>query len=145
MDCSSTCGILKGWFAPEYLVKEKTCVAGHYETSHILSRVVVTPLATIDGFAKVFLAPLMALVGVVAMPIIALVRKCALGKDDGGKWMKAWGVCLLTTVGTVAFLVVTGYYIPLLASTAIFVSLFAASICLHVYLGVKAPSPTIPT
>jgi hypothetical protein len=80
------------------------------------------------------------LVGVVVMPIIALIRLCQ-GKRDSTDWLKAWCFCLLGLSASIAFFGVTCYYFPLVTSFGLLITFICISIILHVYKYVKEPIP----
>ena len=136
--CFSSGGsIFCSWVMPETLVHPQ--LDQFYRQNPIGARVIATPLALISGIVKLFLFPIICAVGVVIMPLIALIKACQ-GKKDFGPWLSAWAFSLLGLAGSVAFMSVTTFHLPLLASVGIFLSLLTISITLHVYQFVKEPS-----
>lgn len=109
-----------------------------YQENPIGARIIATPLALISGVVKVFLFPIICAVGVVVMPLIALIQACQ-GKKDFGPWLSAWVFSVLGLASSVAFIGVTTFHLPLVASVGIFFSLLSLSITLHVYQFVKEP------
>ena len=134
--CQTGMKIFSDWVIPEGIVQRK--LGDFYENHPIMSRLLVAPVALFTGFMKVFFFPLICLVGVVAMPIIALVRSCR-GNNDGGGWLQAWCFCILGVAATAAFLGVACYYLPLINSATILVIMLAISIVLHVGTLLKEP------
>lgn len=128
--------IFSDWVIPEGIVQRR--LGDFYEQHPVMSRLIVTPIALVSGILKVFLFPVICLVGVVVMPIIALVRACQ-GREETGHWLEAWVFCILGVAASATFLIVSCYYIPLIASMAIFVALTGISIILHVHKLVKEP------
>lgn len=104
-----------------------------------MSRIIATPVAAVSGSAKVLLFPLITLVGLVTMPFAAIGEAYNGDKREAINWLQAWTFCLLGFSASLAFLAFTGYCLPLIGSTAIFVSVVALSIIFHVHLMVKEP------
>ena len=135
--CFSSGGsIFCSWVIPETLIHAQ--LGQFYQESPFGSRVIATPLALISGIIKLFLFPLICAVGIVVMPIIALIRVCQ-GKKDLGPWLGAWAFCVLGFATSVSFIGVTTFHLPLIASVGAFISLLSVSITLHVYQFVKEP------
>lgn len=132
---SSGSSLFCNWVMPETLVHDK--LGSFYRSNPTGSRIIATPLALISGLVKVFLFPLICAIGVVVMPIIALIRACQ-GKDYSS-WLSAWFFSALGLAFSVAFMGVTTFHLPLVATVGIFVSFLSISITLHVYHFVKEP------
>jgi len=127
--------IFNDWIIPERLLQQRLGVFYRYHP--IMSRLMVTPLAFLSGIFKVVLFPLICTVGLVVMPFIALIRSCR--GQNGKNWLLAWSFCLLGVGASITYLVVTCYYLPLVASTAILVAALAVSLIFHVDRLVKEP------
>ncbi len=125
------------FFIPERIAHRNLGEA--YAQYPFASRVGLGSIATVTGFLKPFLAPIIAAIGTVVMPILACIRVCK-GDSEGAKgYFKAWRVCFLTLIGATAFMLTTAYFLPLIASTALVVSLCALSIIFHVREMMKDP------
>jgi hypothetical protein len=108
-----------------------------YEKNPCLSRVVATPLVVLSGIVKFFLLPVICLVGLLVLPIIAIIRACH--NQPVGKLLGAWCFCILGLISYGAFLSVTTFHLPLVASAGIFIALLSISITLHVHQFMKEP------
>lgn len=138
--CSTGCGLFSDWVVPEGILQRKL---GKFYANHpVMSRVLATPIATICGIAKVVLFPMICLIGMIAMPIIAIIR-AGIGKKDGGEWVKAWCFSILGVAGCIAFFGFSTYYLPLISTSAFLVGGISLSIIVHVYKFVKEPPPQI--
>lgn len=135
-DCSGVGKAYHTFYSPEHLIGLK--LGSFYQDCPIMSRVVLIPLAAINGVAKTILFPLLSLIGTLVMPIIALIRAC-LGKRDTADWLKAWTFSVLGFAGFVAFCAVSAFYLPLTASAGIFLGGMCVSIAFHVYRAVQEP------
>jgi multidrug transporter EmrE-like cation transporter len=135
--CDKGCDLFRYWVIPESFIQER--LGSIYEQHPIMSRIVATPIAFFSGFLKVFLFPIICLVGIVTMPLFALLSKCKGRTEDSSNWLKAWGFCILGLGISIAFLAITCYQLPLVVSCGLFVGLLAVSITIHVYRLVKEP------
>jgi hypothetical protein len=134
--CLAGIGLFGDWVIPEGKIQRRC--GNFFQKKPLLSRFIATPIALVSGIVKVFLFPLICLVGVVVMPIIALIR-CCLGKKDGVTWLQAWCFSILGVVASLAFVGATCFALPLIASSALLTLLVAGSIIFHVYKLVKEP------
>lgn len=140
--CFSSAGsIFCGWVMPETLIHAQ--LGQFYRDNPIGARVIATPLAFLSGVMKLILFPVICAVGIVVMPIIALIRVCQ-GKTDRGPWLAAWAFSVLGFAASVSFIGVTTFHLPLIASVGAFISLLSVSITLHVYQFVKEPPKVNP-
>lgn len=128
------------WLMPETLIHAR--LGSYYQENPMAARVVATPIAFLSGVVKLFLFPVICTVGIIVMPIIALIRACQ-DKPHNGSWLSAWCFCILGVAASVAFVGVTTFHVPLVISVGIFVALLSISITLHVYKLVKEPPDTI--
>jgi hypothetical protein len=139
--CSAGVRIFSDWIIPEGCLHRH--LGDFYRNNPIMSRLVVTPLALLSGIVKVFLFPLMCAVGIAAMPMIALLRALQ-GKKDGGGWLQAWCFSILGVTASVAFMGLSCYYLPLVASSFILVTLITLSVIIHIQKLVKEPEEPPP-
>lgn len=131
------------FYAPEsYLanVHLNKSVTNFYQSYPCLSRTLFGAGATLLGAGKVFLFPIIALVAVVAMPIIALVRGIQ-GKGDAKAWLVAWSFSVLGLAAFACFVTVAAFHMPLIGSCVVLWGGVAASITVHVYRAMKDPLP----
>ncbi len=139
--CFSSGGsIFCSWVMPEALIHAQ--LGRSYRENPVGTRVIATPLALISGIVKLFLFPVICAVGVVVMPLIALIKACQ-GKANYGPWLSAWVFSVLGLAGSAAFIGVTTFHLPLIASVGMFISLLSVSVTLHVYQFVKEPAPSV--
>lgn len=136
--CCLAAHYFSDWLSPEGLI-QRHCLGAFYERHPVMSRVLATPIALISGIAKVFLFPAICAVGIVVMPIIAIIRACQ-GKKDGGEWLKAWCFSILGLAVSIAFIAMACYYLPLIVTCACLVAFLAISIIAQVHKLVKEPS-----
>lgn len=134
--CSAGIQIFSDWIIPEGMIQRR--LGAFYEKNPVMARLIATPVALLSGIIKVFLFPVICVIGIVVMPIIALIRTCQ-GEKNGRDRMKAWGLCIVGVAASIAFLGVTCYYLPLITSSAILVVIMSISIILHVHKLVKEP------
>ncbi len=133
---SSGCSLFSYWMMPERLIHEQ--LGDYYRENPIGSRLFATPVALLSGMVKIFLFPLICAVGVIALPIIALVRYSQ-EKKETGAWLTAWAFSLLGVAASAAFIGAVTFHLPLVASAGLIILLLAASITYHVYYLVKEP------
>jgi uncharacterized membrane protein len=134
--CSPGWEIFGNLIIPEGMVQRR--LGDFYKEHPVMSRLIATPIALISGIIKVFLFPLICLVGMVVMPIVALVCTCRKEKNSC-EWLSAWGFCILGVTLSVTFLAVSCYYLPLVASMALLIAFISASIISHVRKLVAEP------
>ena len=137
--CSSGINLWCDWVIPEGIIHRK--LGDFYRDSPVMSRVAFTPIALISGILKPFFFPLICAVGVVVQPIIALVHAWR-GEKEWKKWLQAFCFSFIGLVASIAILGIAIYFLPLVATVAILVTLIALSITIHVYKLVKEPTPT---
>lgn len=138
-DCCCAGGLKKSndWFGPEFIIHRH--LGSFYRDNPIMSRLITIPIAALTGALKVALFPLIAVVGLVVMPMIALVRFSQGKKEEGVEWLQAWGFCVLAVAGSVAFLGLFAFHIPLTWSIALIATAMTISIIIHVYKIAKEP------
>jgi len=136
-----TSGILADLFGPEFIAVRN--MKGTYQRHPVGARIGTGTVAAVSGLLKPFLAPLIAALGLVLMPIMAGVASQK-GDVEGTKgYLKAWGFCALTIGATVAFMAITTYFMPLLWSSALVVVIVTLSVIFHVQKAMKEPG-TLP-
>ncbi|MCH9628032.1 MAG: hypothetical protein S4CHLAM2_16820 [Chlamydiales bacterium] len=122
--------IVADLYGPEFIVMRSAF--SQFEARPVSSRVAAVTVATITGLVKPFILPLITAVGLLLLPVTAGL-KAKNGDYQGAKnHLKAWVFCVLISGAIVAFLAVTTYHMPLVWSSATFVSMCALSIILHV-------------
>lgn len=124
------------WFGFPDIQVQREC-AWAYKDYPIASRVVAIPVATVVGFIKPFFFPVVAAVGIVVLPVIAAIRHFR--KGDASAWLGAWVFSILATGSCVAFMAISAFYLPLVASASIFMSALTISIFVHVYRACHTP------
>ncbi len=134
--------IFSDWVIPEGIIQRE--LGDFYKENPVMARVIVAPIALTSGVLKVALFPIITLVGILVMPIIAAVRACQ-GDKQACEWLKATGLCVLGFTGSILFIGMMCYYMPLIASTAFLVSFLSVSIICHVYKLSQEPAPLLPT
>lgn len=120
-----------------------------YETYPIGARLIATPIAFLTGSLKVILFPIICAIGVIVMPILAIIRACSPDKQDAGSpgrrgpgdYLKAWCFCIIGLGASIAFISLTTYHLNLVTSSGLFVGILSISIIIHVYKLVKEPPP----
>lgn len=129
------------WMMPETLLQEKFAKA--YLKHPITSRTVAIGVATLSGILKPFYAVAVSLVGVVVMPIIALISAILAPKgtklQEAGKWLVSWSFSLLTVTGATAYLLVSAYYLPITYSACLVIGVWGLCIAIHIYKAAKTP------
>lgn len=135
--CSEGWKIYSNWLAPEEIVR--TYLGEYYQSHPVMSRVVAIPLGVACGFFKPFIFPLWNVVGMIAMPIISLMRY-TLGKNDGKAWLQASGLSFIGVIGCVAFLSLSFFTAPLYVSAGVFIAGLALSIIIHVHRASTDPT-----
>ncbi len=122
--------ILADLYGPEFIAMRSA--SSQFEAYPVSARVAAATTAAITGLAKPFILPLITAVGLLLLPLTAGI-KAKNGDYEGAKnHLKAWGCCVLILGATALFLGVTTYQMPLVWSSATFVSMCALSIILHV-------------
>lgn len=140
---SSTCCCSEGlqtfsdWVIPEAYI-QRHHLGDFYRNNPLMSRLIATPIALFSGIIKTFLFPVICLVGVVVMPIIALIKA---GKKEGSDWLKGWFFSILGASVSCALLAVSCFYLPLIVTAALLATFLSISVVIHVYKLVKEPSP----
>ena len=147
-ESSETIRMSNYWYAPEEYVRRKSyCL---YESYPLTARCVWIPISFLTGAAKGLLFPAFAVVGAVAMPIIAAI--CfVIGRvkeDDrwygtGKAWLKAWGFCLLTVGGLGILVMLHTYYFPLMVPATLLIAAVGVSIAIHIYRALLDPPELI--
>lgn len=133
MTCSGGLEISSNFYGFDIYLKENSTKLGElYKNYPVMSRIVATPIAVFSGTVKVFLFPVISAIGLIALPIIALIR-CVRGDKNNGNWCMGSVFCLLGVVGSIAFFGITGFYLPVVVSAILFAGAIALSICIHVY------------
>jgi hypothetical protein len=138
VQCCLAANYFSDWIVPEGWI-QRGCLGPFYERHPVMSRVLATPIAFFSGTVKVFFFPVFCAVGILVMPIIAIIRACQ-GKKDGGEWLKAWCFSIVGLAASIAFIAVACYYLPLIVTCALLVTFLAISIIAHVYKLVKEPA-----
>jgi len=140
MECLGCCSkgfeIFTDWVIPEGIVHRR--LGPLYANHPVMSRFLATPIALISGIVKIFLFPIICLVGAIALPLVAAARHF-LNKGDGKEFLKSFGFCVLGFSASILFLSITSYYTPLLGSSALFLGLLSVSITIHVYKLMQEP------
>lgn len=135
-----TSSILADFFGPEFIPLRK--MRGQKYT--VLTYSVAGTVATVTGFIKPFIGPVIAALGLIIMPIKAGIASYK-GDVEGTKaYLKAWGFCALTVGGTIAFMGVTGFCMPLVVSATIVVAIVALSVIMHVQKAMREVSSFQP-
>lgn len=133
MTCSGGLEISSNFYGFDLYLKEHSTTLGELYKNHpVMSRIVASVIAAISGTIKVFLFPVISAIGLIALPIIALVR-CVKGERNNGNWCMGSVYCLLGIAGSIAFFGITGFCLPVVASASLFAGAIAFSICIHVY------------
>ncbi len=126
---------IEGLFGPEFILQRNM----PYRSHPVASRVAMGTVATISGIIMPFLSPLLAALGFILMPILAGVVAC-MGDSKGAKgYLQAWGVSVFTLAASVAFMSLTTFYLPLIWSSVLAISLIGLSVILHVRKAMKDP------
>lgn len=128
------------WFGPEFVIHKTKCVGEFYKTHPVMSRLIAVPLVALTGTVKVVGFPFIALVGMVVFPIMAIIRASQGRREEAVQNLQACGFCALAIVGTVAFLGLFAFNMPLVWSLALIAAGVAISIIIHVYKIAKEPS-----
>ncbi len=116
----------------------------------VRSAALLTPLAFMDGALKSFFFPLIALVGSIALPLIAIgeiiASKLSKSEEKSELWsrrailhLKAGMVCMGATSALIAFAFISVYYLPVSAPIALLTAGVGASIAIHVYRVWRTP------
>lgn len=151
LGCDSGLKISNSFFAPEAYLKDR--YLGDFYANHlVMSRYTMVPVGALCGFSKPFLFPVISAIGVVVLPIIALLKLADGHRNDkpesiknGKDCLKAWAFSILGVGATIAFLAITAYFIPLVWSSALFLSFTVVSVSVHVYLMAKEPPASQPS
>jgi hypothetical protein len=130
---ASSFSIFSDCIIPEGIMQRR--LGTFYAQHPIMSRLIASPIALISGTIKTLLFPVICAVGLVALPIIALLKN----EGKTGPWIGAWCFCLLGVVLSGAFIASVAFQLPLIVSSGLFVSFLAISIIFHVYTLVKEP------
>lgn|GEM_PF-5462107 len=139
-ECSSGCSLFYHWVMFESSIHND--LGDFYHENPIGSRVIATPIALIMGMAKVILFPVICAIGIIAMPIIAMV-KVYQGKPEWEARLSAWCFCVLGLASFATFICVSTFHIPLNASIGLLIVFFSISISIHGYELFKEPQPLL--
>lgn len=143
MSCCKALEIMGDLYGPEFIIQRR--YGAVYEQYPFGTRVATVPLAALLGFIKPVVIPLLAALGLVLFPILAVTRMFH-GDITGARgYLISTGLCLLTLMGSLGFVAVIAYSLPLVWSSAVMITIFAISVILHVRQAVKSPIvPLLP-
>lgn len=111
-------------------IRKSECLKGHSNAA----RAAFIPLnGAVVGLVKPLLLPVISAVGVVAFPIMAVIRTCQGRADDATAHFQAWQISIVTVAACFAFLMVTGFHLPAKTSIGLMAGIMATSIAFHVY------------
>lgn len=135
--CCSAIAICEDLFSPEFMIHRK--LGNLYRDHPLSSRLVAVPLAVLTGALKVAAFPFIAIIGAIACPIIALVQLYRGDKESSCNWLKVGGFCILGVAGSLTFLALFSFHLPILWSGILGASAITVSIVIHVYKAAKEP------
>lgn len=124
--------IVNNWFDPP-IWETSACYGTLYKNHPVMSRVVFMPLSLIRGVVKVFLFPLVTVVGAVVLPLFGIFKSLWHSKCVGWEEIKAGGICLLGAGLFITYALLSAYHIPLIASSSIFMGAILISTSVHIY------------
>lgn len=146
--CSGAGSLFSFILSPERLPFEVGCLkerqVAWYKESPGTTRTIACGLAVVIGIIKPLAFPILMVVGLVALPISLLVRKCTHQERRWCDHLGAGFLCVTGIVATGAFLIVTAYYCPLTVSASGVAFICAVSITYHVYRAVRRPDAPPP-
>lgn len=125
-------GIVNTWFDPPVWERSK-CYDSFYKEHPVMSRAIFMPLALIRGIAKVFLYPLVALVGAIVLPLFGILKCLWNSKCVGWEEVKAGGICLLGAGLFATYMLLSAYHFSFVASSSIFMGAILVSTSVHIY------------
>ncbi|MFN0065967.1 MAG: DUF5422 family protein [Chlamydiales bacterium] len=93
------------------------------------------------GLIKPLLAPIIAAIGLVVFPIMAVIRALQGREADTKAHFQAFFVSIIVIAAVVGFVMISGNYLKLKTSLGVVSAVMAASVAFHVYRTASALTP----
>jgi hypothetical protein len=120
-------------------VQKTELMRNFYKNYPLASRFVTVSSNTILGIIKVFALPFLSVIGIVVMPIMAIIKACRNNAQEAKQYLAATVFCLLAAAGAAAFIGLSGFKLPLIQGASLVVGGCAISVIIHVHRVVVGP------